>query len=82
MRTWAISLDLDGVQHRPLGPPVLGQGDPEQHRGQQQGEQGDGDHHQPLGPHRQVGPGPPDPGPARPLLLPFLGVMGHMRWPR
>jgi hypothetical protein len=68
-----LALDLDRVQHRPLGPPVLGQGDPEQHRGQQQGEQRDGDHHQSLGPQRQVRPRPPHPGPARPPFLPSLG---------
>jgi hypothetical protein len=77
-----LTLDLDGVQHRPLGLPVLGQGDPEQQRGQQQGEQGDGDHHQTLGPQRQVRPCPPHLGAAGPLLLPVLGSIGHLRRPR
>ncbi|HEV2917630.1 MAG TPA: hypothetical protein VG673_00065, partial [Actinomycetota bacterium] len=51
-----LAFDLDGVEHRPLGPPVLGQGDPEQRRGQQQGEQRDGHHDQALGAQGQVGP--------------------------
>jgi len=63
------------VQDRVLGLPVLGQGDPEQHRGQQQRQQRDGHHHhhQPFGPQRQISPGP-----ARWLLVGSLQSIAHV----
>jgi hypothetical protein len=62
-----LALDLDGVQHR-----VLGQGDPEQHRGQQQRQQRDR-HHQPFGPQWQISPGP-----ASSLLVGSLKSFAHV----
>jgi len=70
-----LALDLDGVQHRVLGPPVLGQRNPEQHRGQQQGQQRDGHHDQALGPQRQVGPGP------APQSFAHVTEMSERAWP-
>jgi hypothetical protein len=68
-----LALDLDRVQHRVLGAPVLGQGDPEQHRGQQQRQQRDRHHHQPFGSQRQISPGP-----ARSLLVGCPTSIAHV----
>jgi hypothetical protein len=68
-----LVLDLDRVQHRVLGAPVLGQGDPEQHRGQQQRQQRDRHHHQPFGSQRQISPGP-----ARSLLVGCPTSIAHL----